>query len=111
LNACDAAWKAYSEGFDSNDPWRDVGVERRRSLLNRVADLVLEREEELRAQMEETSCDITWAKANVLVTSKYIREIAACVSSIRGTIPPSDKPGTMAFIYKHPVGPVLVIPP
>lgn len=48
---------------------------------------------------------------NVTLAVNYIREIAACISQIQGTIPPIDKPDTMAFVYKDPVGPVLVIPP
>lgn len=40
-----------------------------------------------------------------------MREIASCVSNIRGEIPTIDKPDTFAFVFKDPVGPVLVIPP
>lgn len=112
LKACEEAWKAFSQGSESEGPRKDVGVDRRRNLLNRIADMFVEREEELlNAQMEETSCDMQWAKINVDTTVQYVRETAACVSCIRGTIPPNDKPGTMAFVYKRPIGPILVIPP
>ncbi|KAJ5642872.1 aldehyde dehydrogenase [Penicillium longicatenatum] len=110
--ACDAAWQAFSRGNDKNGPWKRVGVEERRSLLENVASLIIEREETLvKAQMEETSSGALWARMNVQTTAKYVRELAACVSSIRGTIPPNDKPNTMAFVYQDAVGPVLIIPP
>lgn len=110
--ACDTAWQAFSEGVNGEEPWKRAGVEKRRNLLNRVADLFLEREEELlAAQMHETSCPRPWAENNIALTIQYLREIAACLSQIRGSIPPNDKPNTMAFVYKQPIGGVLVIPP
>jgi acyl-CoA reductase-like NAD-dependent aldehyde dehydrogenase len=112
FDACDAAWKAFSRGFEENGPWKRAGVEQRRRLLERVSELFLEKEELLvKAQMEETSSTLFWSRMNVQTSAKYIRELAACVSSIRGTIPPNDKPDTLAFIYKEAVGPILVIPP
>ncbi|KAJ5998942.1 ALDH-like protein [Penicillium sp. IBT 35674x] len=110
--ACKTAWKAFSEGVDGEQPWKRAGVERRRNLLNRVADLFLEREDDLlAAQIHETSCPMPWAKNNVALTVQYLREIAACLGQIRGSIPPNDKPNTMAFVFKDPIGSVLVIPP
>jgi acyl-CoA reductase-like NAD-dependent aldehyde dehydrogenase len=40
-----------------------------------------------------------------------MREIASRVSSISGEIPTIDKADTFAFVFREPVGPVLVIPP
>ena len=48
---------------------------------------------------------------NVELTCNYLRETAACVSSIKGEIPMNDKPDTQSFVFKEPIGPVLVIPP
>lgn len=111
-NACEIAWQAFSKGVNGEKPWKRAGVEQRRKLLNRVADLFLKREEELLiAQVHETSCPIPWAKNNVALTVQYLREIAACLGQIRGEIPPNDRPNTMAFTFKDPVGCVLVIPP
>lgn len=110
--ACDAAWRAFSHGIEGNNPWKRAGVEQRRALLERVADLLLEREEDLiKAQQLETSSGLLWSKHNVQATAKYVREIASAVSSIKGTIPPNDTPNTMAFVYKEAIGPVLIIPP
>lgn len=68
------------------------GSGRRMALGNvRVADLILEREEVLiKAQMEETSSGSLWARYKVQTTAKYVREIAASVSSIKGTSYPSE---------------------
>ncbi|KAJ5645744.1 aldehyde dehydrogenase [Penicillium longicatenatum] len=78
--ACDAAWQAFSRGNDKNGPWKRVGVEERRRLLENVASLIIEREEALvKAQMEETSRGALWARMNVQITAKYSRELAACV--------------------------------
>lgn len=110
--ACDAAWHAFAYGTQESNPWKRAGVEQRRRLLERVADLLLDREEELiKAQQLETSSGLLWSRHNVQTTAKYVREIASAVSSIKGTIPPNDKPDTLAFIFKEAVGPVLIIPP
>ncbi|KAJ5909976.1 aldehyde dehydrogenase [Penicillium tannophilum] len=110
--ACDAAWEAFAHGIEGNNPWKRAGVEQRRTALERVASLLLEREDELiAAQQLETSSGLIWSRHNVRTTAKYVQEIASAVSSIKGTIPPNDKPNTMAFIYKEAVGPVLIIPP
>lgn len=110
--ACDAAWEAFAHGIEGNNPWKRAGVEQRRTLLERVANLLLEREEELiAAQQLETSSGLLWSRHNVRTTAKYVQEIASAVSSIKGMIPPNDKPNTLAFIYKEAVGPVLIIPP
>ncbi|KAK3063313.1 hypothetical protein LTR53_018962, partial [Teratosphaeriaceae sp. CCFEE 6253] len=65
----------------------------------------------INAQMAETSCQRGWAMNNIQITVGYLREIASCVSNIRGSIPTIDKPDTFAFVFKEAVGPILVIPP
>jgi acyl-CoA reductase-like NAD-dependent aldehyde dehydrogenase len=103
--ACDAAWDAFQT-------WRHATIAERRGLLLKVASLYKERLDELvQAQMKETACTEGWAKFNVLAATNYINESAACVSSVKGTIPPTDKPDTLTFVFKEPIGPVLVIPP
>ncbi|THX67749.1 aldehyde dehydrogenase [Aureobasidium pullulans] len=103
--ACEAAWKAFQD-------WRKAPVARRRDLLLRVAQLYEERLDDLvQAQMKETSCQESWAKFNVLASTNYIKEFAACVSSVKGVVPPTDKPDTMTFVFREPIGPFLIIPP
>lgn len=103
--ACDAAWNAFQT-------WKNAPITERRGLLLRVADLYKKRVDELvQAQMKETACTEDWAKFNVLAATNYINEFAACVSSVKGTVAPTDKPDTMTFVFKEPIGPILVIPP
>lgn len=70
----------------------------------RAADLI-------RYQMLETSCEEAWAKQNVDLARRYLKEIAACISSVNGVIPQLEKPHAMGFVFKEPVGPVLCIAP
>lgn len=129
--ACDAAWTAFKT-------WKRATVGQRRDLLLKVASLYEERADEfVKVQMLETSCEEMWARNNVALSVAYVKEIAACISSVRGksiplpwmlkfegarkyrielieiagSIPPTDKPDTMTFVYKEAIGPILVIPP
>lgn len=105
VKAAESAGKAFQT-------WKRAAVATRRGLLLKVADLFEQRTDELvRLQMEETSCAEGWAKFNVAGTVGYLRETAACISSIHGEIPPIDKPNTMGFVFREPIGVVLVIPP
>ncbi|TKX23506.1 aldehyde dehydrogenase-like protein 6 [Elsinoe australis] len=112
-SAISAAWHAFQvSAGPANTPWKRATVTTRRTILLKAADLFEARRSTLVSlQKLETSCDDAWAGMNVTLAVNYIREIAACISQIQGTIPPIDKPDTMAFVYKDPVGPVLVIPP
>ncbi|GAB7341355.1 hypothetical protein MBLNU457_7615t1 [Dothideomycetes sp. NU457] len=109
--ACNAAQAAFQGGaFEGG--WKRATAVTRRDILWKVADLFEERAEELKqAQKDETSCDDGWATNNVVVSVKYIREAAACCTQIKGDLPAVDQPGKLGFIFKEPVGPVLVIPP
>ncbi|KAK0886936.1 hypothetical protein LTR02_017690 [Friedmanniomyces endolithicus] len=112
--ACDVAWKAFRGNVldTGRSGWKRASANARRDIIIRAADLFEERKEELiKAQMDETSCQRGWAMINVQLTVGYLREIASCVSHIKGQIPSIDKPDTFAFVFKEPVGPVLVIPP
>ncbi len=105
LAACESSWTAFQS-------WKRSPPSQRRNLLMKLADLFEERKEEfIKVQKEETSCDHAWAINNVMTTVNYVREIAACVSSVHGTIPQNDKPQTLSLVFKEPIGPVLTIPP
>lgn len=112
--ACETAWRAFAgETLDTKrSGWKRASANTRRDIIIRAADLFEQRKEELiKAQKDETSCNDAWATNNINTTVGYMREIASCVSNIRGEIPTIDKPDTFAFVFKEPVGPVLVIPP
>ena len=112
--ACEAAWTAFSGNTldTGRSGWKRASATTRRDIIIRAADLFEQRQAELiQAQVRETSCQHAWAVTNVATAVGYMRELASCVSGIRGAIPPIDKPDTFAFVFKEPVGPVLVIPP
>jgi len=112
--ACETAWTAFAgTTLDTKrSGWKRASANTRRDIILKAADLFEERKAELiKAQKDETSCQDGWAINNILTTVGYMREIASCVSNIRGEIPTIDKPDTFAFVFKEPVGPVLVIPP
>ena len=112
---CEAAWQAFHGGkvLDTGrNGWKRASANTRRDVILRAADLFEKRREELvKAQVDETSCPVPWAQMNITLTVNYMREIASCVSGIKGEIPTIDKPDTYAFVFKEPVGPVLIIPP
>jgi acyl-CoA reductase-like NAD-dependent aldehyde dehydrogenase len=84
----------------------------RRDLILRVADYYASHLDDfVERQILETSCTKPWATNNVNGSVSYLREIAAQVSSVTGTIPPIEKPNTLGFVFKEPIGPVLCIAP
>ena len=120
--ACEAAWSAFNgttspttttSSSSADGAWKRSTVTTRRSLILRAADLLETRQAELiDAQIRETSCQRTWAQTNISLTVGYMREIAARISSVlAGEIPTMEQGGTFAFVFREPVGPVLVIPP
>ncbi|CAO2650162.1 Nn.00g014540.m01.CDS01 [Neocucurbitaria sp. VM-36] len=84
----------------------------RRDLLLRVAALFEKNAPTLIAsQVAETSATEAWAKQNVALSISYLKEIAAQISSVTGVIPPIERPNTLGFVFKEPIGPVLCIAP
>lgn len=92
--------------------WRSASHVTRRDCVLRVAAYYEAHASDLiKYQMLETSCEESWAKQNVNLATRYLREIAACISSVNGVIPQIEKPNTMGFVFKEPIGPVLCIAP
>ena len=76
--ACETAWEAFGV-------WKQQTAVAKRDLLWKVADIFEQKRDELiRVQRLETSCDEAWAVNNVVTTVKYIREAATCVTQIKG---------------------------
>nr|POF01146.1 salicylaldehyde dehydrogenase [Quercus suber] len=113
--ACESAWTAFSGTVldtAGGSGWKRASAVTRRDIILKAADLFEARRQELiDAQILETSCSAVWAQNNIATSVGYMREIASCVSQIHGTIPTINKPDTFAFVFKEPVGPVLIIPP
>lgn len=92
--------------------WRNSTHTTRHDLIIRVADYFAANASTfIDAQILETSCTRPWATNNVNLSISYLREIAAQVSSVTGCIPPTEKPNTLGFVFKEPIGPVLCIAP
>jgi acyl-CoA reductase-like NAD-dependent aldehyde dehydrogenase len=105
LNAAASSKTAFAS-------WKRTSHVIRRDLILRVAAYYEANASSLITyQMLETSCEESWAKQNVELAMRYLKEIAACISSVNGTIPQLEKPNTMGFVFKEPVGPVLCIAP
>jgi acyl-CoA reductase-like NAD-dependent aldehyde dehydrogenase len=103
--ATESSWTAFQT-------WRNSTHTTRRDLILRVADYYDSHLDDfISAQISETSCTRPWATNNVKGSVSYLREIAAQVSSVTGTIPPIEKPNTLGFVFKEPIGPVLCIAP
>lgn len=61
---------------------------------------------------DETSCDETFATFTFKTGVAKVRETAAYVLSIYGSVVPGlNDPSIHGFVYREPVGPVLLIPP
>ncbi|KAF2020224.1 ALDH-like protein [Aaosphaeria arxii CBS 175.79] len=105
IAAVESSWTAFKT-------WKKASHTTRRDLILRVAAYY---EANVQAfvdhQVNETSCTEAWARQNVDLATRYLREIAACISSVTGVIPQIEKPNTMGFVFKEPVGPVLCIAP
>jgi acyl-CoA reductase-like NAD-dependent aldehyde dehydrogenase len=103
--AADSSWTACKT-------WRNSTHTTRRDLILRVADYFAAHLDDLaKVQQLETSCTEPWARQNVNGSVAYLKEIAAQVSSVTGVIPPIEKPNTMGFVFKEPIGPILCIAP
>jgi acyl-CoA reductase-like NAD-dependent aldehyde dehydrogenase len=103
--ACNSSWTAFQS-------WRNSTHTTRRDLILKVAEYYASHVDDfVERQMLETSCTKQWATNNVHGSVSYLKEIAAQVSSVSGVIPPIEKPNTMGFVFKEPVGAVLCIAP
>jgi acyl-CoA reductase-like NAD-dependent aldehyde dehydrogenase len=106
------ATAAVSSSWTAFKSWRSTTHVVRRDLILRVAAYYEAHHEGFVArQIEETSCTEAWAKQNTTLSVSYLKEIAAQVSSVNGVIPPTEKPNTIGFVFREPIGPILCIAP
>lgn len=108
----DAACRAADAALNAFQTWKNTSVVTRRQLLLRYATLLREREQDIvDAQRQETGVSEQWAKKNVQLAANLIDETAACISSLKGEIPATETPGSLALAFMVPVGPILTIAP
>lgn len=104
---------ACSSSLDAFKSWSRTPPTLRRGILQKTAALVRENAAELvRLQIEETNCSQQWAERNVEWSALHLEEMAGRITSVlSGELPVVETPGVMGLVYKHPIGPVLSIPP
>jgi vanillin dehydrogenase len=92
--------------------WSNTPPGERRALLNRAADLLQERAEQIAATMtEETGGTFGWGMFNCGLAAGMLREAAAQAYGLIGEVIPSDVPGLLALGVRQPVGVVAGIAP
>jgi acyl-CoA reductase-like NAD-dependent aldehyde dehydrogenase len=92
--------------------WSQSGPTQRRELLNRAADLILERRQKLvETMVAETGATIGWSQFNVDNAALMLREAAAMTTQIAGEVIPTDVPDNLALAVRQPVGVCVGIAP
>src|SRR3954467_2965426 len=92
--------------------WSNTPPSERRALLNRAADLLQERSEQIAALVsEETGGTFGWGMFNCQLAAGMLREAAAQAYGLVGEVIPSDVPGKLAMGVRAPAGVVVAIAP
>src|SRR3954453_12768820 len=105
----DAAVKAAQGAFEE---WGFGPPAARREILNKAADLLQERAEEIAGIVtEETGGTFGWGMFNCQLASGMMREAGAQAYAVTGQVIPSDIPGAMALARRQPAGVVVGIAP
>lgn len=107
------AREAASSSYKAFLSWKLTSYTERRDLILRAADIIEQREDAFVAlQMLETSCQESWARFNVGLTARNMREIASNISAeCTGELPAPAGPSAFCLVFKEPIGPVLAIAP
>jgi len=103
--AVDAARHAFGD-------WSRSAPAMRREVLNKAADLLMERQREIAGIVtEETGGVFGWGMFNVQLAAGMLREAAAQAYGLVGEVIPSDVPGKLAMGVRAPAGVVVGIAP
>jgi acyl-CoA reductase-like NAD-dependent aldehyde dehydrogenase len=105
-----AAVDSAAKEFKTYSEWP---YHKRRQVLLRAAEELESRVEVLtRYQIDETSCPEPWARFNIFLAAKAIREIASSITiACTGEMPPPETGSAFCLVYKQAIGPVLSIAP
>ena len=104
-----AAANAAAAAFPT---WSALPPGERRAILNKAADMLLERTPEfVKAMTVETGASPMWASFNCRLGASMLREAAAMTTQITGEVIPSDKPGLLAMAVRQPAGVCVGIAP
>ncbi|KAE8318973.1 Aldehyde/histidinol dehydrogenase [Aspergillus transmontanensis] len=92
--------------------WSKTKPYDRRDILMRAADIMLSRREELiKYQMEETGAGRMFVEKTFELGAGFIKDFAARIPSIEGSVPSVSEEGECAMVFKEPYGVVLGIAP
>ena len=106
------AKRAVEAARDAFGGWSATSAGERRKLLNRAADLLMERAPDVAAMMtEEVGGTFGWGMFNCDLASRMLREAAAQAYSVVGEVIPSDVPGSLAMGVRQPAGVVVGMAP
>ena len=96
----------------SNPAWRDITQSDRGGLLYRLADLIAEHAESLaQIETEDNGKLIREMRAQLTYLPAYYRYFAGMADKIQGDVIPINKPQTLNFTLREPIGVVGVIVP
>jgi benzaldehyde dehydrogenase (NAD) len=92
--------------------WAALGPNARRAALNKAADALAAKGDELVDAMKgEIGATEGWARFNLNLAVGMVREAASLTTHISGEVIPSDKPGCIAMAMREPAGVSLGIAP
>src|SRR4051812_22969229 len=104
-----AAVDAAAEAFPG---WSRTPVEERKELLDRAAELLMERQESIAAIVtEETGATFGWGMFNVELAAGMLQAAGAFASQVSDAEIESHVPGKKARAVRQPVGVVVGIAP
>ena len=105
IQAADTAWRSF-------ETWRQTSATTRRDIILKAADIFeSKRTGIITVQVEETSCEASWAGFNLTYGITNMREIAGSITSIFGEMPRVDSEANLALVFREPIGPCLLISP
>jgi acyl-CoA reductase-like NAD-dependent aldehyde dehydrogenase len=98
----DLAVQAASASFRA---WSGTGPGRRRELLLRAADVLLQHMDKfVQYMVAETGATAGWARFNVATGANFLREAASMTTQIAGEVIASDVPDSLAMAVRQPLG-------
>ena len=108
----DDARRAVESAKAAFPAWSKTTPYARRDILMKAADIMLSRREELIAyQMEETGSQRPFAEKTFELGAAFIKDFAARIPSIEGSVPSVSEQGECAMVFKEPYGVILGIAP
>jgi len=103
---------AVDTAADAFKTWKKSLPRARRNILLKVAEIMVERREELgNYMMDETGCPRQWADFNVNTARELVLDVAGRVGGLEDSMPTPADPNTGAMLLYEPFGVILAIAP